>query len=76
MELWSNDGGKGWQAPYPLTAAYPSANSTIQDYSTPLSIALSITLEAHYVVGLASTLTKDVLALVDDITDLCCFNLA
>ena len=44
------------------------------DFSAPLSVALSATLEARSVVGLASTLTKDALALVDDITDLCRFD--
>ncbi len=37
-------------------------------------MALSATMEARSVVGLASTLTKDALALVDDITDLCRFD--
>ncbi|KAL9185560.1 hypothetical protein ACHAXT_003337 [Thalassiosira profunda] len=50
----------------PLT---PVANA-----GASLSVALSATLEARSVVGLASTLTKDALALVDDITDLCRFD--
>mmetsp|Transcript_34417 Transcript_34417/g.63265 ORF Transcript_34417/g.63265 Transcript_34417/m.63265 type:complete len:663 (-) Transcript_34417:143-2131(-) len=58
----------------PSTPATGNNNAAMQHYSAPLSVALSATLEARSVVGLASTLTKDALALVDDITDLCRFD--
>lgn len=52
-------------------------NNEIQNFSaplTPLTVAMSATQEARSVVGLASTLVQDALALVDDITDLCRFD--
>ena len=60
--------------PSATTTSSATANAIIADFSAPLSVALSATLEARSVVGLASTLTKDALALVDDITDLCRFD--
>ncbi|KAL3782442.1 hypothetical protein HJC23_006015 [Cyclotella cryptica] len=44
------------------------------DFAAPLSVALSATSEARSVVGLASRIVDDALALVDDITDLCRFD--
>ena len=44
------------------------------DGAADLPVALSATREARAVVGLASALTRDALALVDDITDLCRFD--
>lgn len=49
-------------------------NATNFNYSAPLTVALAATTEARSVVGLASTLVDDALALVDDITDLCRFD--
>ncbi|KAL7436617.1 hypothetical protein ACHAXH_007041 [Discostella pseudostelligera] len=49
-------------------------NSTSKNFAIPLAVALSATSEARSVVTLATTLTKDALALVDDITDLCRFD--
>lgn len=46
----------------------------MQNFSAPLTVAISSTQEARSVVGLASTLVQDALALVDDITDLCRFD--
>ena len=51
-----------------------STNNNFSSICAPLTVALSATLEARSVVGLATTLTKDALALVDDITDLCRFD--
>lgn len=52
----------------------PNYNTAIQNFSAPLTVAMSATQEARSVVGLASTLVQDALALVDDITDLCRFD--
>jgi len=52
----------------------PMIGNHLSSSTTPLAVALSATLEARSVVGLATTLTKDALALVDDITDLCRFD--
>ena len=64
--------------PHALNSAPTMMNDlTTNNFSSicaPLTVALSATLEARSVVGLASTLTKDALALVDDITDLCRFD--
>jgi CheY-like chemotaxis protein len=54
--------------------AQPNFNNAIQNFSAPLTVAMSATQEARSVVGLASTLVQDALALVDDITDLCRFD--
>ncbi|KAL7440613.1 hypothetical protein ACHAXM_007376 [Skeletonema potamos] len=54
--------------------AQPNYNNAIQNFSAPLTVAMSATQEARSVVGLASTLVQDALALVDDITDLCRFD--
>eukprot|EP00986_Skeletonema_menzelii_P007694 scaffold3032_cov120-Skeletonema_menzelii.AAC.6 len=54
--------------------AQPNYNAAIQNFSAPLTVAISATQEARSVVGLASTLVHDALALVDDITDLCRFD--
>ena len=52
----------------------PMIGNHLSSSTAPLAVALSATLEARSVVGLATTLTKDALALVDDITDLCRFD--
>ncbi|KAL3771596.1 hypothetical protein ACHAWO_012329 [Cyclotella atomus] len=44
------------------------------NFASPLAVALSATSEARNVVGLASRIVDDALALVDDITDLCRFD--
>lgn len=54
--------------------AQPNFNNEIQNFTAPLTVAMSATQEARSVVGLASTLVQDALALVDDITDLCRFD--
>jgi len=54
--------------------AEPNYNTAMQNFSAPLTVAMSATQEARSVVGLASTLVQDALALVDDITDLCRFD--
>jgi len=54
--------------------AQPNYSTAIQNFSAPLTVAMSATQEARSVVGLASTLVQDALALVDDITDLCRFD--
>jgi len=51
-----------------------NAVANLLNFTAPLTVALSATSEARSVVGLATTLTKDALALVDDITDLCRFD--
>ncbi|KAL3791630.1 hypothetical protein ACHAW5_000626 [Stephanodiscus triporus] len=51
-----------------------NAVANLLNFTAPLTLALSATSEARSVVGLAATLTKDALALVDDITDLCRFD--
>jgi len=59
-----------------LRSTQQSPNPALQgnNLSASLSVALSSTMEARSVVGLASTLTKDALGLVDDITDLAKFD--
>ena len=58
----------------PHAHAQPHYNDAKQNFSAPLTVAMSATQEARSVVGLASTLVQDALALVDDITDLCRFD--
>ena len=56
------------------TQQSPNPAQQGNNLSASLSVALSSTMEARSVVGLASTLTKDALGLVDDITDLAKFD--
>ncbi|KAL7518155.1 hypothetical protein ACHAWX_003011, partial [Stephanocyclus meneghinianus] len=64
----------------PLTSNNRPNNSQVRfenvnmDFSALLNGALSATSEARSVVGLASRIVDDALALVDDITDLCRFD--
>ena len=70
----NDSGGKPSHASPPTTNPRANNNNTTNLSTSSLAVALSATLEARSVVGLASTLTKDALALVDDITDLCRFD--
>ncbi len=57
-----------------LPAAVNTSSENNLNLAVPLAVALSASSEARSVVALATTLTKDALALVDDITDLCRFD--
>lgn len=67
----NNNNGTNHNNP-PSVANASSVNNV--NFAVPLAVALSATSEARSVVNLATTLTKDALALVDDITDLCRFD--
>ena len=73
------DGGNNLTAGTPRASLYETegddeTHSQSICVSAPLNVAMSATQEARSVVGLASTLVQDALALVDDITDLCRFD--
>ena len=67
----NNNNGTNHNNP-PAVVNASSVNNV--NFTVPLAVALSATSEARSVVNLATTLTKDALALVDDITDLCRFD--